>query len=364
MARAPIAVVLSPWSIEGSRLKGGAERTGAATARALRDLGFDVISLSSRTLSDRTAQRSFCEQIIMEDQHLIEAMKKTNLLVCLDRYPGDFTHMCPSFLQLSNLAYANECSAANPEWWNAAWVPSTHLRDLLVHSFGWIPECIRVIPPVVEFSQLDSEPDSGLTAVLYDAIGNTPRSRVLLFPHRSDKGKGLSDVLLLLKRLLVRDRRWLLLVSGSSSEETDEHESLVRKAIDTGLGNNVRLLPWWPATSMASLYRAAGCTIMASELDEGFGLVPYESVLAGTSVVARSSGALTYTEATRYGFHLVKTIASQTCIELIEATAGTTVPVRFQHAVARSFNSDRYTRHVSDALRCLFKGQDRWKRLR
>jgi len=351
MARPPIALVLSPWPIEGSHLKGGAERMGAATVRALRNLGFEVIPFSSPTWGERTAHRSFREQITVDDQHLIEVIGKAYLLVCLDRYPGDFNHMCPSFLQLSNLAYENERFAANPEWWNGAWVISTHLRDLLVYSFGWTPERVRVIPPVVEFSQLDNEPDSELTAALYEAIGNTPRSRVLLFPHRSDKGKGLSSALVLLERLLVRDRRWLLLVSSSSVEETDEHESLLSKAVNTGLGSHVRLLPWWPATSMASLYRAAGCTIMASELDEGFGLVPYESVLAGTPAVVRSSGALTCTEAKRYGFHLVKNIASQKCIEVVEATAGTSIPVRFQHAVAYSFNGDRYNRNIGDALR-------------
>jgi len=353
MASPPLALLLSAWTTEGPYLKGGAERAGASTARALKQVGFDVVSISSGAWNGRTPRPPLRQQFSDESGHMVETIERAALVVALDRYPGELPRTCPSILQLSNLAYENERSAANPEWWSAAWVPSTHLRDALVFSFGWAPDRVRVIPPVLELAALDRDPGDGLRAVLSAAACDVPRSRLLLFPHRSDKGKGLYSVLALLERLLSRDRNWRLLVSGPSGEESDEEEILVQIRHDTDLHQHIRLLPWWPAPSMAFLYRAAGCTVMASQLDEGFGLVPYESVLAGTPVVARSTGALTYDQATRYGFHLVEDVASDRCVEVIEAAAGLAMPTQYRRAIAGSFSNDRYISLVGDSLRSL-----------
>lgn len=81
----------------------------------------------------------------------------------------------------------------------------------------------------------------------------------------------------------------LLIAGGGTSQLTEYYRSLAKKL---GVSDKVRVTGVQIA-DIQTIYRAADLTLSLTKVGEGFGLVPYESVLMGTPFIAPCFGAIT-----------------------------------------------------------------------
>lgn len=254
-------------------------------------------------------------------ERAVKLAEHADLVLSVDRLVAGFATRGHRALLLSNLAYENERTAAEGGW-DAIWVPSPYVADQLRRSFGTVP--IDVVPPLVSGgnSGCAAHPDVlGLTAQL--AAAGIDRNRRLLFPHRADPGKGLTETIKLLARLR-RDsgEEWQLIVSRHTDEGT-RGTAAIRDAEEVadklGIAAAVSWIPWLPTAAMRQLYELAGCTLVASRLPEAFSLTTLESVLAGVPVVARSVGNVPGLARQFQAVRAVDSMASVACIHAVRA---------------------------------------------
>ncbi len=132
--------------------------------------------------------------------------------------------------------------------------------------------------------------------------GVRPRSDgdlLLLYPHRPDERKGIREALLVVKELRRRKRGMpvRLLVAAHIDEQVSPEAAGYRDlvaAVARGLGvaRSVEFYSWLPQRGMPGLYASADATLCIGNFIESFGLVPLESVAAGTPAVCARVGAL------------------------------------------------------------------------
>ena len=122
---------------------------------------------------------------------------------------------------------------------------------------------------------------------------------VLLYPHRPDARKGIAEslkVLAELKRRNSRGRVRLLVASHVDEKVSDEaaayRGSVTKMAREAGVEDAVEFFGWLAPERMPSLYAFADATLCIGNFIEAFGLVPLESVVAGTPAVCARAGAL------------------------------------------------------------------------
>lgn len=81
-----------------------------------------------------------------------------------------------------------------------------------------------------------------------------------------------------------------LLIAGGGSGDTIEYYRNLAK--ENGILDRVAI-PGKQMSNIQTVYKAADLTLSLTKVGEGFGLVPYESVLLGTPFIAPSFGAIT-----------------------------------------------------------------------
>jgi glycosyltransferase involved in cell wall biosynthesis len=155
-------------------------------------------------------------------------------------------------------------------------------------------EEVRVVP-----NGVDVPPSPPLPA---PPPGTRPREDgdlVLLYPHRPDVRKGVHESLAVTAELASRmkGRRVRLLVAGHVDEQVQAsvaayRDDVVRMSREAGAEGAVEFFPWLPPERMAGLYAFADVTLCIGNFIESFGLVPLESVAAGTPAVCARAGGL------------------------------------------------------------------------
>jgi len=137
------------------------------------------------------------------------------------------------------------------------------LEREMLDDYGLPPEKIRIMPPPTDVRSFYPVPDDE-RRLLRVKLGFPDDRVIFLFPSFSHQLKGL-DVL----TGLFTETRWpaTLVVAGKKAPA----------------GGNIISLG--PRADMPDLFRAADCTILASQY-ESFGLVAVESVLCGTPMLA------------------------------------------------------------------------------
>ncbi|MCH7642726.1 MAG: glycosyltransferase family 4 protein [Chloroflexi bacterium] len=160
---------------------------------------------------------------------------------------------------------------------------------------GSAGEPILVIPNGIDLATYI--PRQGLTP-----RGVRPRSErdlVLLWPHRPDERKGVTEAIRitadLTSALPQRNVRLLVPrhVDAASSAETREFYDHTREiAAAAGVAGSLEFTPWWTGEEMAHAYSYADVTLCPGNFIESFSLAAYESLACGTPVVAASVGAL------------------------------------------------------------------------
>jgi glycosyltransferase involved in cell wall biosynthesis len=157
-------------------------------------------------------------------------------------------------------------------------------------------EPVLAIPNGIELPDLESE----IASQLPDGI--PPREDddlILLFPHRPEPTKGVREAIstaVSLQQARPENNVRLLMPSYPSNSNFDsaagtssEISNLIKELDATEI---VELHGWLNPSQMPSYYAAGDVTLCLGSFIESFGLVPIESVAAGTPVVASMVGAL------------------------------------------------------------------------
>lgn len=362
--------LLTPYLLTASTVNGGAQRVCAQLCDALTRLGHRcTVLVNSRwsasldpSVDPFGGSMTMCTRwgattgTVATGAAAERALRRADLVLAVDRCVGRLPSSASKILVLSNLAYENERCALSARW-DQVWVPSSYLRDRLRSMDA--ETSIQVIVPSIsgpKCSPLEHRPLLELVADLRRM--GVPRGRHLVFPHRMDSGKGIVSAVALLQRLIRRDRRWLLTASAPTTHEGSAAGRLAMEATliarRGGFEDRLRWLPWLPASEMNCLYASAGCTLMASTLDEGFGLVPLESVAAGVPVVATPSGNVR-ASAADWGpaICLVDDLDTGAAADVVTRVASSSVPDSFRIGVLERYSSAAQVRQVDAALQAL-----------
>lgn len=174
-------------------------------------------------------------------------------------------------------------------------VPSQYLKDCIVASAGRVADQseIIVIPNGVAVPQKPVEPrlPAGLRPL-------KPVDLVLLHPHRLHREKGIEQSMLIAaevqRRLPERNVRLLvpaLRRDGSPDDAALADGSVLELAESTGAEKLLELHSWLDMGQMPGYYSAGHVTLCPGSFVEAFGLVPLESVAAGTPAVCAMAGA-------------------------------------------------------------------------
>lgn len=367
MAAAVRIAVLTPFPLQERAVKGGAERAARSVCDALLALGNACVVLRSEVwhepaagianpLDARYVGQWTTSSPVIETRasaaQVRQLLGAVDLVVSVDRAFAAWETSARRALLLSNLAYANERTAADARW-DAVWVPSPYLADELRRR--GCGRSIHVVPPAVGDGVEDRPPLPVLDrlSTQLDAAG-VARHRRLLFPHRADPGKGLTEVVELLARLWREESTWHLVVSRHS-HEGDGGEATLRAAFDLceafGVSEAVSWLPWLPAWAMPQLYDLGGCTIVASQLPEAFSLVSLESLVAGVPVVARPVGNIASLARRFASIHAVETIASTAGANCVRTVAGRAPTPQERSLASQDFSVDAHRSALDSALR-------------
>lgn len=366
MGAGPAAIVLTPYAVDPVFVRGGAQRVAAELCDRLTELGWTVqvieclawrdtidspesfvAAMAGHTATTRS-WRDAAPATAISAADAGEAVRDARLVLVLDRAVGRLDTAAHRVLLLSNLVYDNERRAAAYRGHDAVWVPSEYLARLCRRT----SVDVHVVPPALADSRCDAaahEPlrtlDERLTAA------GVPRERRLLFPHRTDPGKGLSTALTALQHLLKEDRWAVIAVRPAESEGADVAavvDEALQDAAAAGIAEHVFWAPWLPQPEVYCLYGLAGVTLMPTTLEEGFGLVAVESVTRGVPVVARPAGNLRLLAERFPGVYPADEVTEM--VRAAAAVSGRPVPPEQRRAVCEAFSVTAQRAAVTAAL--------------
>jgi glycosyltransferase involved in cell wall biosynthesis len=311
-----------------------------------------MFSGTARTFTERVAAKQV-EVDVVSHADAVSLLRRANVLVVMDRPIGQLPASVRPILALSNLAYGTEREALTCRNWSRIWVPSDFLRESVIELAPWLADKVDIVPPVVTAGSTRATPGLRQARVRLTARG-AQRGQTLLFPHRADPGKGLVEMIGLLERLKASDERWQLVVTEPSGGDDAANQRFFRhvmaEATARGLEPNLVTVPWLSREEMPGLYAMAGATMVASSLPESFGLVAAESVVAGTPVVARPVGALSF-EHTSGGVHFVSDFVTTNSVSLVTRLVRQRVDAAVREQVAARFSYARHDDAVRQSLR-------------
>ncbi|HEV2863947.1 MAG TPA: glycosyltransferase family 4 protein [Pyrinomonadaceae bacterium] len=303
----PVAILQVPPARPGLAA-GGSQVVTMALARGLVEEQHSVILFSGTTdasgadfKSDGVWYRSAFQltqdvleqgeprmQFFADDLKLLE---RCRVAFMFDRVFPLPEHVEP-ILILDTVAYGFARAAVASPNWSRMIVPSEYMLGEVARALEECGQSERLRRVHVVANPLDP-------AALGLAGGPPPRGAArqsvrLLFPHRADRGKGIDESVRLLSHLCrYRDTTLTMVVDPSPTAEVGLYASVIESAAALGLDGRIEFIPWRPLGEMGELYASADLTLCVGPVPEGFGLVCLESILCGTPVVARNSGAQT-----------------------------------------------------------------------
>jgi glycosyltransferase involved in cell wall biosynthesis len=175
-------------------------------------------------------------------------------------------------------------------------VPSQYLSDCVEESAGAVTDVgkLVVIPNGVNV------PDGRVPPLLPSDV--TPRNSndlLLLHPHRLHMEKGIEESMRIAvevqKRVPGRKVRLLMPApghGGSLDEAAAVDSDVMELASSVGAEGKLEFHRWLGADAMPGYYAAGDVTLCPGRFVESFGLVPLESVVAGTPAICSKVGAM------------------------------------------------------------------------
>lgn len=222
-------------------------------------------------------------QFFDQDRQLLE---RCDVVFMFDRiYPVPVNTQ--KILVLGVIAYSFAEETVLSDQWQQMIVPSNSMLKwvsqlLTVNGQADRIDQIFVVPNPVEFARL------GLTGEnpSRKKVNSTPLK--LLFPHRSDEGKGIRRSLQLLSELVpICETTLTVIIDQSPTSDAKFYDSLIETAEVLGILDNIEFSPWVPVNKMGEIFVSADLTLCLGDIDEGFGLICLESILCGTPVLAQ-----------------------------------------------------------------------------
>ena len=220
----------------------------------------------------------------------------------------------PIILSLNAHWYASNQNALFSMNWDKIIVLSDYSKSILeqtIKPFNWhgnLVPTIETIPPVLS-ETLYKRNDCSCLNKYFDF---DPTKKYILFPHRPDKGKGHRKAIDVLKAVCAKNPNYILLISGIATLsdklkciESDIVQDALNYALEIGIRQNVILHDWIKYDDLPYFYSAGAVTLIASNLEETFGMTLTDSILCGCPVISTGSGALKYTVPDGFGHKIV-----------------------------------------------------------
>ena len=178
-------------------------------------------------------------------------------------------------------------------------VPSQYVKDCIAHSVGGLFHGYMDRVVVVE-NGVDSglmSRDSGNRDVIRKKLGLKKTDFAMLFPHRPEDVKGVFEAIELLASLRRSALPAKLLFLKHFDVKTNSDLRGIYAGIEAavakkGLKDSVIFHDWILSGNMRGIYSASDVTLNLGQFIESFGLVPIESALCETPVIAASVGCL------------------------------------------------------------------------
>ena len=220
----------------------------------------------------------------------------------------------PIILSLNAHWYATNQNALFSMNWDKIIVLSDYSKSILEDTIKpcyWhgknIPT-IESVPPVL--SEILYKRDDCSCLNKYFNFDKT--KKYILFPHRPDKGKGHRKAVDVLKSLCSKDINYMLLIPGIAtlsdklkSIESSIIEDTLNYASSIGIRENIILHDWIKYDDLPYFYSVGTATLIASDLEETFGMTLTDSILCGCPVISTGSGALKHTVPDGFGHKIV-----------------------------------------------------------
>lgn len=228
-------------------------------------------------------------QFFADDQRLLE---RCRVAFMFDRIFPLPEHVEP-ILILDTVAYGFAQAAATSQNWSRMIVPSEYMFQEVARLLRDCGQSARIRRVHIVANALDAS-NLGLSGESTQPTEQRGETVRLLFPHRADRDKGIEESVRLLFRVSqFRDSILTVVVDESPTAETGLYASVIELAASLKLDNKIEFIPWQPLNRMGELYASADLTLCIGTFPEGFGLVCLESILCGTPVIARNTGAQT-----------------------------------------------------------------------
>ncbi len=167
-------------------------------------------------------------------------------------------------------------------------VPSHYVKNEIIKNkldeIGIAPSLISVKPHGVDLKTFFPKKDKKNNSI-----------KRILFPHRAEFEKGLSDLLYIAESL----KDYPIVISivehidpSSSINKVSPIAEYKSKLLDKGLDSIVEFIPWLTSKELRDKYNSSDLTISLSYYPETFGNVIFESLACGTPVISYNSGAI------------------------------------------------------------------------
>ncbi|HEC91444.1 MAG TPA: glycosyltransferase [Candidatus Atribacteria bacterium] len=230
------------------------------------------------------------EQIIENIKVTQKLIEKIDIIVSVDRAFPIFTQK-PILLILSTLSYHFSIRALLSLNYDKVIVLSRYLHNCIKHILYGTDkntyEFCKVIPNGLNHTFY--RPAAELHPV-FNGYENTIK---ILFPHRADSRKGFKKAIDFLSYIKEQYNAYMFIPKQEFfTDNINFYNELLTYAKKLGVKDRIILHKWIPIEDLPMYFSSGDVVFNLSTLAEGFGLVVYESILCGTSVISTKCGAL------------------------------------------------------------------------
>ena len=251
--------------------------------------GLDI----QHTLVDMERDFLLPKDIFNNFNKIKELEKQVDIIWMIDRsFPIDSKK--PKLLSLNTLCYERELMSVFQSHWDKMVVLTDFVKNQIVNYVNC--DELYEIPCYVDPIFLNVCNDTGVLTKYFDYNN---KYKYLLFPHRPDPEKGHEQAIDILKKVLVHDKSYRLLIplppiaKEINIEREKKNIEMIKEYVKSqDLDDYVIFHNWVDYNDMPIYYKIGEFTLFLSKLPETSGLTLLNSVSVGTPVLSYGVGAL------------------------------------------------------------------------